>query len=224
MDTRQLHIKLKKIKVLASIVCLWLWLVCLSICYVIIKISSLRCLKCDKDRLFVYPVDAPEIPMIYSLPKTGMTLQFFLGNLIDALRVSGNFVIDVWFHNVDDLTENPIDGDFDESWARNHMEITGDAFDNTSQVNNVPPEERTIFVTFSKGYRVSESELVEFLTSNFGHCVESIHMQAVMFGQQPLYARVVFLSLHFIHTILSGEDKVKFSVNRKHVWMRKYVP
>ncbi|CAA3026723.1 Hypothetical predicted protein [Olea europaea subsp. europaea] len=42
--------------------------------------------------------------------------------------------------------------------------------------------------------------------------------------EQPLYARVVFLKASFVQEILDGTEKAKFTINGKHVWMRKFVP
>ncbi|CAH9065923.1 unnamed protein product [Cuscuta europaea] len=89
----------------------------------------------------------------------------------------------------------------------------------------VPEEERTMFATFSKGYPVSEGEVRRFFTKVLGNCIECIHMQAVKpQEEQPLYARVVFFDPTHIDLILNGEHKAKFTINGKHVWMRRFVP
>ncbi|XP_030530431.2 uncharacterized protein LOC115740920 [Rhodamnia argentea] len=88
----------------------------------------------------------------------------------------------------------------------------------------VPPDDRTLFVTFSKGYPVHEWEVVEFLTRAFGDCVEALHMQEVQTGEQPLFARVVFQSASTIDQVLGTSGKAKFIINGKHVWARKFVP
>ncbi|GKV17920.1 hypothetical protein SLEP1_g28372 [Rubroshorea leprosula] len=89
----------------------------------------------------------------------------------------------------------------------------------------VPPEDRTMFVTFSKGYPVTESEVREFFTRSHGDCIESFHMQEVHQPQdQALFAKIVFKSAASIDKILNGMSKVKFAINGKHVWARKFVP
>ncbi|KZV18985.1 hypothetical protein F511_27087 [Dorcoceras hygrometricum] len=95
---------------------------------------------------------------------------------------------------------------------------------NGGQANEQALYERTMFATFSKGYPVSESEIRQFFTKVYGNCVESVHMQEVRVDQQALYARVVFVTPAFIESVLSGMSKAKFSINGKHVWMRKFVP
>ncbi|KAL6496465.1 hypothetical protein OROGR_029723 [Orobanche gracilis] len=83
---------------------------------------------------------------------------------------------------------------------------------------------RTMFMTFSKGYPVTETEVREFFMKLFGNCIESLYMQEVEPDRQPLYARIVFVNSSFIQFILNGETKAKFSINGKHVWMRQFVP
>ncbi|KAL8464110.1 hypothetical protein ACS0TY_033872 [Phlomoides rotata] len=86
--------------------------------------------------------------------------------------------------------------------------------------------ERTMFVTFSKGYPVSEAEIRRFFSGIFGNCIESFYMQEARGGEQALYARIVFRSPLYIDSILEGQvrGKVKIILNGKHVWMRKFVP
>ncbi|XAR67196.1 hypothetical protein NMG60_11013670 [Bertholletia excelsa] len=88
----------------------------------------------------------------------------------------------------------------------------------------VPPDDRTMFVTFSKGYPVAEREIREFFMRAFGDCVEDIHMQEVGPAEQALFARIVFYSPSSIQMVLNGMEKAKFTINGKHVWMRKFVP
>ncbi|KAL9684092.1 hypothetical protein QQ045_021524 [Rhodiola kirilowii] len=88
----------------------------------------------------------------------------------------------------------------------------------------VPAEQRTLFVTFSKGYRVNEPELRAFITHWFGNCIESVYMQETQGGEQPLYARIAFFSPETIEIILNGCEKNKFTINGKHVWVRKFIP
>ncbi|XP_019421463.1 PREDICTED: uncharacterized protein LOC109331174 [Lupinus angustifolius] len=96
-----------------------------------------------------------------------------------------------------------------------------------TQENNeeqVPADERTLFLTFSKGYPVTEREVKEFFTMRYGDYVEALYMQEVQQGEQALFARIVFRSATIIDMITSGLRKAKFSINGKHVWARKFVP
>lgn len=50
-------------------------------------------------------------------------------------------------------------------------------------------------------------------------------MQEVPLLDQPLFARLVIrpIAINLIDIILEGLGKVKFSINGKHVWARRYI-
>ena len=98
-------------------------------------------------------------------------------------------------------------------------------FYNGSSNRVVPHEQKTIFSTFFKGYPVIKCEIRNFLVQNFGDCIESVSMEQVReIGDQPLFSQIVFFEVNIIYIILDGLPKAKFTINCKHVWMRKYVP
>ncbi|KAM1587417.1 hypothetical protein ACFX1X_026908 [Malus domestica] len=87
-----------------------------------------------------------------------------------------------------------------------------------------PPHDRTMFVTFSKGYPVQESEVRQFFTMTFGARIESLQMQEVQPHEQSLFAKIVFHCPTTIEAILNGMRKAKFTINGKHIWVRRYEP
>ncbi|KAL9271028.1 hypothetical protein AKJ16_DCAP16764 [Drosera capensis] len=88
----------------------------------------------------------------------------------------------------------------------------------------LPLDDRTIFLTFSKGYPISADEVREFFTRAFGDVIEALYMQDVSEEEQALYARLVVRDPKTMEEILGGREcKMKFSINGKHVWARKYV-
>ncbi|CAA7016077.1 unnamed protein product [Microthlaspi erraticum] len=85
--------------------------------------------------------------------------------------------------------------------------------------------DRTVFLTFSRGFEVSVSEVKYCFTRRFGDgCVEGVFMQEKNEDvKQSLYARLVLDSVATVDKILRGSPKpVKFIVNKKHIWARKY--
>ncbi|XP_076909602.1 uncharacterized protein LOC143566937 [Bidens hawaiensis] len=90
----------------------------------------------------------------------------------------------------------------------------------------VPPDDRTIFLTFSKGYPISADDVTQYFCGLFGDCIQSIHMQPVVPGSQPLFARMVVRDLSSVRAMIgSGPDgKSRYVINGKHVWARKFVP
>ncbi|XP_043699828.1 uncharacterized protein LOC122650481 [Telopea speciosissima] len=97
----------------------------------------------------------------------------------------------------------------------------------TRQLNirEEPEVERSMFMTFSKGYPVSLKEVQDFLTHLYGDCVEAIYMEKVDPSTvQPLYALVVFKQASTIDTILNGAEKVSFTINEKQAMVRRWKP
>ncbi|KAF8116670.1 hypothetical protein N665_0015s0045 [Sinapis alba] len=88
-----------------------------------------------------------------------------------------------------------------------------------------PADDRTVFLTFSKGYPISESEVRVYFTRKFGEVIEDIVMKEVKENEQPLFARMV-LKMEYawkIEEIVTPINKNKFTIDGKHVWARKYV-
>ncbi|TKY53530.1 hypothetical protein E2542_SST25064 [Spatholobus suberectus] len=90
----------------------------------------------------------------------------------------------------------------------------------------VPVDDRIIFMTFSKGYPITEAEVRDLFSRRYGDIIEALYMQDVVPLEQPLYARVVIRAeaAHMIDRFLESTNKVKLSINGKHAWARKYVP
>ncbi|KGN62945.1 uncharacterized protein LOC101208140 [Cucumis sativus] len=83
-------------------------------------------------------------------------------------------------------------------------------------------DDRTLFLTFSRGFPVTAEEVKGLFVQAFGDCVESIQMEEVEAGEQPLYARMVMSSVVPVDQILDGKRIAKFRINGKHIWARKY--
>ncbi|XP_057959206.1 uncharacterized protein LOC131151804 [Malania oleifera] len=90
------------------------------------------------------------------------------------------------------------------------------------RTEDIPEDDRTMFLTFSRGFPVSEAEVRELFTRLYGDCVDSILMELVPANEQPLYARMVLRSVTTIDEILNGKPISKFRINGKHIWTRKY--
>ncbi|XP_076918382.1 uncharacterized protein LOC143578791 [Bidens hawaiensis] len=87
----------------------------------------------------------------------------------------------------------------------------------------IQPDERSLFITFSRGYPVAEWEVREFFDILFGECIESFYMPEVL-GEHPLFANIVLHHTSYIHAVLTGGTHAKFIINGKPVWMRKFTP
>ena len=85
-----------------------------------------------------------------------------------------------------------------------------------------PVDDRTMFLTFSRGNKVTENDVMELFTGLFGDCVDSVNMEEVARNRQPLFARLVLRSVSTVDSILNGKSIAKFTINSKHIWARKY--
>ncbi|XP_074356569.1 uncharacterized protein LOC141696311 [Apium graveolens] len=88
---------------------------------------------------------------------------------------------------------------------------------------DVPPDDRTIFLTFSRGYCIAKIEIQEFFTRIFGQCIEDIYMQEVQSDEQPLFARMVCRSASVIPKIAPPGPKSMYNINGKRIYAKKYV-
>ncbi|CAL0333450.1 unnamed protein product [Lupinus luteus] len=97
--------------------------------------------------------------------------------------------------------------------------------DDVERKEVLAPDDRTVFMTFSKGYPISENEVKEFFSRRYGDVIESIFMQEVPEHEQPLYARLVVRpgAINMIDGLLDGTSRMKFVINGKHVWARRYL-
>ncbi|KAH7840545.1 hypothetical protein Vadar_018431 [Vaccinium darrowii] len=104
-----------------------------------------------------------------------------------------------------------------------HQVLPPGAFSGWSDVIEVPVDDRTMFLTFSRGYPVSKEEVTELFTSEFGDCVEQVEMADLASPlEKPLYARMELRSVSTVDVMLNGKNVAKFKINGKHVWARKY--
>ncbi|XP_071721873.1 uncharacterized protein [Rutidosis leptorrhynchoides] len=89
--------------------------------------------------------------------------------------------------------------------------------------SDVSEDDRTMFLTFSRGFPVSDDEVRSLFTQTFGECVERVDMQEnINPNEQPLFAKLLLLSITTVDEILKGRRDAKFRVNGKHIWARKY--
>ncbi|XP_054788995.1 uncharacterized protein LOC129294606 [Prosopis cineraria] len=90
--------------------------------------------------------------------------------------------------------------------------------------DDVRDEDKTMFLTFSRGFPVTEEEVLHLFTTNFGDSsVRVINMgEPDAANEQPLFATMVLDSVATVDEILMGKRIAKFKINGKHIWARKY--
>ncbi|WVZ12925.1 hypothetical protein V8G54_017455 [Vigna mungo] len=218
---------------------LWLWLERVGFRNVVKRILALPnilinevadetvvCLNCINNSSFIAPPSSfenSEIPLLQSLVDKEISLQFLYENRVSALQGVAKEMQDVCVRAFTDIMQQAIIRNSNDRVVNQNPLWFGSIGPSNSRVE-VPADDRTLFVTFSKGYRVEEWEVKEFFTIAYGDCIEALYMQEVQSNEQALFARIVFRIASTIDMILRGAIKAKFTINGKHVWARKFVP
>lgn len=222
-----------------QVMALWLWLEHIGFHDIVSKTLSLppilinelvdealACLNSIYGARYLFPTQATEIPLTQALVRKEISLRFFCENK-DAAK-SGLTKVNklICEKALVDIMKEAIERNAAQMALVQSMACLGIGADpqTVREVTEVHPDDRTMFVTFSKGYPVAEWEVRDFFNALFGECIESFFMQEVQPNEQALFARIVFYKPSIIDVILNGVVKAKFTINGKHVWMRKFVP
>ncbi|CAI9091006.1 OLC1v1025922C1 [Oldenlandia corymbosa var. corymbosa] len=92
-----------------------------------------------------------------------------------------------------------------------------------NDLDDLLPDDRTVFLTFSKGYPLAASDVSDYFTRKFGPgVIERMYMQIVRPDEQVLYARMVCTSPAAMDLIIQG-GKAKYNIHGRHCWARKYI-
>ncbi|PPD86117.1 hypothetical protein GOBAR_DD16949 [Gossypium barbadense] len=218
-------------------IALWLWLERVGFKKVVTKLlplprvlvneladEALACLGViHNEKVSPLSTRRNDTPLMQRLIDSELALPFFAKHRLIAVRGLAKLVNEVCMRALKDIMQQAVERKAHQSLADLSLVQFG-SLPAAAQTNEVHPDDRTIFVTFSKGYLVHEWEVREFFTRLYGNCIESLHMQDVMPNEQPLFARIVCHSPAAIEYILNGNVKAKFTINGKHVWARKFVP
>ncbi|CAN1760939.1 hypothetical protein LINPERHAP1_LOCUS7725 [Linum perenne] len=91
--------------------------------------------------------------------------------------------------------------------------------------NNGTDDDKTLFLTFSRGFPVTKDEVMELFTRKYGEgsvMGVMMHENLVYGNQQPIFAKIMLRSVTLVDEVLGGEKSAKFRTNGKHIWARKY--
>lgn len=95
-------------------------------------------------------------------------------------------------------------------------------WENKGLCDDITDDDKTMFLTFSRGFPVTEEEVMLFFTNTFGDCIKTLNMAPGETSDQILFATMVLKNVETIDQILKGQHRAKFRVNGKHIWTRKY--
>ncbi|OIV96489.1 hypothetical protein TanjilG_07881 [Lupinus angustifolius] len=83
-------------------------------------------------------------------------------------------------------------------------------------------DDKTMFLTFSRGFPVTKEEVWHLFTRIYGDCIKFLNMGNGNINDQVLFATMVLNNVEIVDRILNGMHVAKFRLNGKHIWARKY--
>ncbi|KAL2344679.1 hypothetical protein Fmac_005964 [Flemingia macrophylla] len=86
--------------------------------------------------------------------------------------------------------------------------------------DDVTDDDKSMFLTFSKGFPVSEFEVKQLFTRSYGDCVQSLTMGNAIVNNQSLFAMMILKSVRTVDQILNGRRVAKLQINGKHIWVQ----
>ncbi|GLT51585.1 hypothetical protein SLA2020_249850 [Shorea laevis] len=90
-----------------------------------------------------------------------------------------------------------------------------------------PEDDRCLFLTFSNGHPLFEHQICRFFNYKFGPCVERVYVhwpQPKTRSIPALFGKVVFTTSCIPAMILGGDSNIKFTVDGKPLWCKKFEP
>ncbi|XP_050217828.1 uncharacterized protein LOC126668688 [Mercurialis annua] len=202
--------------------------------------EAVLCLKCLKANTF--PMSSPNIQSSSNIPLTArileknISLEIFYHNKFVAISGIKNFLNTVCSKIFTDILQLVLAA---ENGPSPFLAIPGfphPIFGNVTIIprsldynfptgglwgwhptnNNVSEDERTMFLTFSRGFSVTKEEVTELFTRLHGpNSVVCVQMQEniVALNEQPLFAKMILDSITTVDKILNGRRIAKFRIN-----------
>ncbi|TYJ25205.1 hypothetical protein E1A91_A07G032800v1 [Gossypium mustelinum] len=179
--------------------------------------EAVSCLNCLGSKNPTIPPNGI-LPLTTRIMEKDVSLHMFYQNKFSTISGIKSFMTTVCSRIFTDILQHVV-GSTSRVIPNQPLVIPGFPH---SLFGSVTIDDRTLFLTFSRGFPVSEDEIRELFT-NVGVCVDCVRMQDnVPYGEQPLFAKMVLRSVANVDQILSGRPIAKFRINGKHIWARKY--
>ncbi|XVF73490.1 hypothetical protein PTKIN_Ptkin12aG0205400 [Pterospermum kingtungense] len=97
-------------------------------------------------------------------------------------------------------------------------------------MDGAPEEDRCLFVTFSNGRPITETEITRFFTLHYGDCLERVYVHRPQPKDYRDYATPQFGKVIFKESVIPltmtncGKKQSKFMVDGKPLWCKKFDP
>ncbi|KAG6508416.1 uncharacterized protein LOC121980024 [Zingiber officinale] len=164
------------------------------------------------------------IPLIATLGSHPLDLHFFHRHRDAAVQGLTYHLIrigPVIFHDGLQATLASYDAAEAEARRRNLSppplppELARPYMDAVAELSTAAEDERSIFITFSRGYPLSQGDIEEYFSSKWGKCVEKVTVARSASAVAPVYGKVVFKNVAYLGLVLNGMDLVKFTIKGK---------
>ncbi|MED6170450.1 hypothetical protein PIB30_031002 [Stylosanthes scabra] len=121
---------------------------------------------------------------------------------------------------------HPLFGDFTVPQGVEDLDVLDPRiWTNKKPSDDVTVQDKTMFLTFSRGFPVSQDEVICVFRRSYGqNSVEEIVMGKNNFeaNRQPMFATMVVDEVSIVDLILKGQRLTKLRINGKDIWARKY--
>ncbi|CAK9146209.1 unnamed protein product [Ilex paraguariensis] len=89
-----------------------------------------------------------------------------------------------------------------------------------------PPseEDRSLYITFSNGFPLTESQIFMFFTMQFGPCLEKVYVHRTGDNRPPQFGRIVLKRSFSPALILHGQEEVRFLILGRSLWCKRFRP
>ncbi|KAL4301868.1 hypothetical protein GQ457_10G006670 [Hibiscus cannabinus] len=171
------------------------------------SIFCLQCLYSPSQEIF--PWLHLDFPHLNTLVPQHLLLGFLVKNRPILKRMIQGFVKDVCQVAFLDILQQNLTDD------------KGEVLKGKTSKTGSDLEDKTLFMTFSRGHPVSDKEIHGFIVRKFGTSVEAIYMDN---NPKCLFACVALRSQSDIRKVLGGQKLVKLFINGKQVRVRRFVP
>ncbi|GMI89054.1 hypothetical protein like AT3G45200 [Hibiscus trionum] len=185
-------------------------------------IFCLQCLYSPFQQIF--PCLRLDFPHMNKLVPQEILLGFLVKNRAIFKRMIQGFVRDVCEVAFLDIVQQNLGPkqSFKKSNGGDEPDSLAATEDNEEVLKcEIDSEDKTLFMTFSRGHPVSDQEINGFIVGKFGSSVEAIYMDKT---PKCLFACVALKSHSDMSRILGGKKLVKFFINGKQVRVRRFVP
>ncbi|XP_065851156.1 uncharacterized protein [Euphorbia lathyris] len=203
------------------------------------------CLECLESNTVPFLSDG-ELPLMAGVMDKNISLQMFHHNKFSAINGVKNFLNTVCSWIFTDILEIVLHKESSGSSSSSqplaipgfpHPVFGGVSIVPRPTVFNIPlgglcgwdpskpvsEDDRTILLTFSRGFPMTKEEVEDFFTKFNREPVFDIKMQEQVPGNgHPLSAKMILGSIGSVDKIMNGQNIAKFRINGKHIWARKY--